>query len=91
MTAGPASKTVEVPGARLYVVDEGAPSDPPIVLVHAGIADLRSWDDLAVRLIDAGYRVVRFDMRGAGRTQSDPGFFSAAAIVDFVTPLPRSS
>ncbi len=63
--------SVEVPGARLHVVDEGAISDPPVLLVHAGIADMRSWDDLAPLLIDAGYRVVRFDMRGAGRTTSD--------------------
>lgn len=32
---------VDVPGGHLLVVDEG--SGPPIVLLHAGIADLRSW------------------------------------------------
>ena len=31
---------IEVPGARLHVVEEGA--GPPIVLVHAGIACLES-------------------------------------------------
>jgi 3-oxoadipate enol-lactonase len=67
---------VDVPGARLHVVDEGAEGDPPIVLLHAGIADLRSWDALAPLLIDAGYRVVRFDVRGAGRTESAPVPFS---------------
>lgn len=68
--------TVQVPGARLHVVDEGARSDPPLVLLHAGIADVRSWDDLAPRLVDAGYRVVRFDLRGAGRTESEPVDYS---------------
>lgn len=62
---------VRVPGARLNVLDEGAPTAPAIVLLHAGIADLRSWDDVVPQLTQAGYRVIRFDMRGAGRTESD--------------------
>lgn len=63
---------VEVPGARLQVLEEGRESDPPLVLLHAGIADLRSWDALAPKLVEAGYRVLRFDARGTGRTESDP-------------------
>jgi pimeloyl-ACP methyl ester carboxylesterase len=63
---------VEVPGARLHVIGEGRETDPPLVLLHAGIADLRSWDPLARLLRDAEYRVVRFDARGAGETESDP-------------------
>lgn len=55
---------VEVPGGRLLVVDEG--SGPPIVLLHAGIADHRSWDALAPLLNDAGHRTIRYDMRGVG-------------------------
>ena len=45
--------------------------DPPILLLHAGIADLRSWDMLAAPLVSAGYRVVRYDARGFGRSQTD--------------------
>jgi pimeloyl-ACP methyl ester carboxylesterase len=66
-----AATGVRVPGARLNVLDEGDPTAPPIVLLHAGIADLRSWDDVVPQLSQAGYRVIRFDMRGAGRTESD--------------------
>jgi 3-oxoadipate enol-lactonase len=62
--------TVPVPGAELHVADDGASANPPILLLHAGIADTRSWDDLAPLLVDAGYRVARFDARGAGRTES---------------------
>jgi pimeloyl-ACP methyl ester carboxylesterase len=68
--------TVQAPGARLFVMDEGARSDPPIVLLHAGIADLRSWDALVPLLTAAGYRVIRYDTRGAGRTVSEPVAFS---------------
>ena len=47
---------VEVPGSRLQVVDEGGPKDPPVVLLHAGIADLRAWDDVVPPLHVAGFR-----------------------------------
>jgi 3-oxoadipate enol-lactonase len=70
------TKIVEVPRARLHVIDEGRESDPPLVLLHAGIADLRSWDALVPLLLDAEYRVIRFDARGTGRTDSEPTPFS---------------
>ncbi len=72
---------VQVAGARLHVVDEGDPGSPAIVLLHAGIADLRSWDDVAPVLTNAGYRVIRFDMRGAGRTESQAVPYSRSADV----------
>jgi 3-oxoadipate enol-lactonase len=65
---------VDVPGGRLHVVDDG--SGPPIVLLHAGIADLRSWDSLVPRLVEAGYRVIRYDGRGFGRTETADVEFS---------------
>jgi 3-oxoadipate enol-lactonase len=70
------TKFVDVPGARLHVIDEGREGDPPLVLLHAGIADLRSWDALVPLLLDAEYRVIRFDARGTGRTESEPTTFS---------------
>ena len=55
---------VDVPGGRLQVADDGAGS--PIVLLHAGVADLRAWDAMVPPLVAAGYRVVRPDTRGYG-------------------------
>lgn len=63
--------TVTANGARLHVVDEGDPADPAILLVHAGIAELRAWDECAPPLAAAGYRVIRFDQRGYGRTVTE--------------------
>lgn len=70
---------VAVPGGRLFVVDEGA--GPPVVLLHAGIVDHRSWDGLVPHLVGAGYRVVRFDARGWGRSTTDDVPFSNRADV----------
>jgi 3-oxoadipate enol-lactonase len=63
----------------LFVVDEGA--GPPIVLLHAGVADLRAWDDVVPPLVAAGYRTVRFDARGYGRSTTTDVEFSPRAEV----------
>jgi 3-oxoadipate enol-lactonase len=65
--------TVEVEGAQLaYRIDgEG----PDLVLVHAGLADLRMWDPL-VALLANRFRIVRYDMRGFGETTTEAGRFS---------------
>jgi pimeloyl-ACP methyl ester carboxylesterase len=41
---------------------------PALVLLHAGVCDRRMWDPQWAALIDAGYRVVRCDLRGFGRS-----------------------
>ena len=75
---------VTVPGGRLFVVDEGG--GPPVVLLHAGIVDLGSWDAFAPLLLDRGYRVVRYDARAWGRSTTDDVAYSnradLAAVLD---------
>jgi pimeloyl-ACP methyl ester carboxylesterase len=65
---------VDVPGGRLFVLDEG--SGPPIALLHAGIADVRSWDAMVPLLNQAGYRTIRYDQRGVGRSTTEHVEFS---------------
>jgi 3-oxoadipate enol-lactonase len=62
-----------VAGAELYyeVVGDG----PPVVLIHAGIADLTMWDAQAAALA-LSHTVIRFDCRGFGRTRFEPVAFS---------------
>jgi pimeloyl-ACP methyl ester carboxylesterase len=71
------SSTVDVPGGSLHVVDEGV--GPPILLLHAGIADLRAWDAMVAPLVAAGYRVIRYDARGYGRSTTEDVAFSPRA------------
>ena len=70
---------LEVPGGRLLVVDEG--TGPPIVLLHAAVADLRAWDAMVPPLVAAGYRVVRFDARNFGGSTGDDVAFTNRADV----------
>jgi 3-oxoadipate enol-lactonase len=54
---------------------EGDPTLPVIVLIHAGVANLRMWDPL-VPFLTPGHRVVRYDTRGFGETTTDDVSFS---------------
>jgi pimeloyl-ACP methyl ester carboxylesterase len=41
---------------------------PALVLLHSGVCDRQMWDAQWLTLIDAGYRLVRCDLRGFGGT-----------------------
>jgi 3-oxoadipate enol-lactonase len=66
MTYGP------VDGAELWVEDTGG-SAPPLVLVHAAAGSSACWGEQRPMFVDAGYRVITYDLRGFGRTRSEPG------------------
>jgi pimeloyl-ACP methyl ester carboxylesterase len=71
------TRSIDVPGGSLHVVDDGA--GPPILLLHAGVADLRAWNDVVPPLAAAGYRVIRYDARGYGRSTTEDIPFSPRA------------
>jgi 3-oxoadipate enol-lactonase len=60
---------VDVSGCRLFARSEG--EGPPVVLLHAAVADLRAWDAMAPGLVGAGFRVVRYDRRSFGASTTD--------------------
>jgi 3-oxoadipate enol-lactonase len=72
---------VPVPGGRLQLVDDGSRADPAIVLLHAAVVDLRSWDDVVPPFVAAGYRVVRYDYRGFGQSTTEDVDYSNRADV----------
>ena len=63
------TRLIPVPGGHLNVVIDG--DGPPILLIHAGIADLRAWDDLVPYLVNAGHQVIRYNCRGYGSSVTD--------------------
>jgi non-heme chloroperoxidase len=50
----------------LYYEDHG--EGQPVVLIHGFPLDGRSWERQSVELLDAGYRVITYDRRGAGQS-----------------------
>ena len=76
---------VDTNGARIYYEAEG--TGEAVILVHAGVANLRMWDAQVDALRDA-YRLIRHDTRGFGQTVTDAVEFSnradVAAVLDHV-------
>jgi pimeloyl-ACP methyl ester carboxylesterase len=66
---------IDLPGARLAAQDEG--DGPPIVLVHSAIVNRHSWDPVVPHLVAAGYRAIRYDMRGFGESTAEDVEFMA--------------
>jgi len=77
-------RRIDVSGGRLAVHDFG--DGPPILLLHASIVDSWAWEPLTPFLLEAGYRVVAFDRRGAGDSTTQDVPFSdradAIAVLD---------
>lgn len=69
---------LETNGARIYYEVDG--EGEPVVLIHAGVANLRMWDEQVSALTDA-YRVIRYDTRGFGRTETEDVPFSNRADI----------
>lgn len=63
----PETGVATVGGGNLYYRDAG--SGEPLVLVHAGIADNRMWD-AQFEALARHYRVVAYDLRGYGRSDT---------------------
>ncbi len=74
-----------VNGAQLYY--EVAGKGQPVILLHAGVADGRLWDD-QFAIFAEQYRTIRFDLRGFGRSAMPAGRFSnyddVAGLLDFL-------
>lgn len=62
-----------VRGGKLYYEVAGA--GHPLVLTHAGVADHRMWDE-QFAVFAGHYRVIRYDMRGFGRSPTERVPFS---------------
>ncbi len=56
----------DVPGGRIAYETMG--SGPDVMLIHPGLWDSRTWDPQVPLLVDEGFRVTRYDVRGYGRS-----------------------
>ncbi|HLF79370.1 MAG TPA: alpha/beta hydrolase [Dehalococcoidia bacterium] len=61
-------------GGRLYF--ETAGQGEPVVFVHGFTLDTRMWDDQWQPFADAGYQVIRYDVRGFGRSSDPEGAYA---------------
>lgn len=59
---------VESGGVRLAVYEDGPLDGVPLVLVHGYPDNASVWDGVVPELLGRGFRVVRYDVRGAGES-----------------------
>jgi pimeloyl-ACP methyl ester carboxylesterase len=64
--------TLSVGGAQIHVTQDGPRDAPAVVLIHGFTASSRSWDPL-VPMLAEGYRVIRIDLLGHGRSAKPAG------------------
>jgi pimeloyl-ACP methyl ester carboxylesterase len=64
---------VSIDNAKLYYEVAGAGT--PLVMVHAGVADSRQWDN-EFTYFSQSNQVIRYDMRGYGKSEPVDGEFS---------------
>ena len=74
-------RTVTLHGRRYHYTEWGAPTGPPVVMLHGVTGHARTWDE-ECRLLAARYRVLALDQRGHGDTDPAPdGDYSDAALL----------
>jgi len=67
------SDMAKINGAQIYY--ETAGEGTPLVMIHAGVADSRQWNN-EFAYFAQNHRVVRYDMRGYGKSEPVDGEFS---------------
>ena len=70
-------------GTRIYFETAGAPGAAPFVMIHAGVADSRQWNN-EFAYYAKRHRVVRYDLRGYGRSEPVAGEFTHIADLEAV-------
>ena len=70
-----------------HIYYEMAGEGQPFIMIHAGIADSRQWNN-EFAYFSKRFRVVRYDLRGYGKSEPVEGEFShlqdMAALLDYL-------
>lgn len=72
--------TVRRTDLDLYCVADGPPGGPSVVFAHALGTDLTLWDAV-LPLLPQGLRLIRYDMRGHGRSSVPPAPYTMGALI----------
>lgn len=79
---------IDVNGTRLHYRFDGDRSAPVIMLSNSLASDLGMWELQVPELVGAGFRVLRYDSRGHGRSQVPAGPYTMEQLTaDAVTLL----
>ena len=76
-------------GTELFVKDWGG--GRPVILTHAWPLSADCWDQHAIALVDAGYRVISYDRRGFGRSTQPSGGYNYNQFADDLAEVIRAT
>jgi pimeloyl-ACP methyl ester carboxylesterase len=82
LTPQSTSGFIRIDNAKLYYETSG--TGTPLVMIHAGVADSRQWNN-EFTFFSRSHQVIRYDMRGHGKSEPVEGEFSH--IADLVSLL----
>ena len=69
-------------GLRLHAQEDGSPTGPALIFANSLATDLTLWDGVVAHLSE-NLRILRYDMRGHGRSDvPDPPYTMGALIAD---------
>ncbi|WP_330319018.1 3-oxoadipate enol-lactonase [Streptomyces platensis] len=72
---------------EVFHIDEG-PADGPVVVLSGSIgSDVGIWERQRKPLLDRGFRVIRYDLRGHGRSPVPPGPYTLADLGEDASAL----
>ena len=78
---------IEIKGQRLHVRDSGPKNAPAVIMIHGFGSSLHTWEPWA-RALQDDYRVIRFDLPGAGLSEPDStGDYTDARTVELLSAL----
>ena len=63
-------------GVRIHYEAEGREDGPPLLFAHSLGTDLSLWDAQAAEAAGLGFRVIRYDARGHGRSEAPDGDYT---------------
>ena len=72
----------------IYVKDWG--EGRPVILIHGWPLNADSWEYQAVKLAEAGYRVISYDRRGFGRSEQPWGGYDYDTMSDDLAAIIRT-
>ena len=61
---------------------DGPENAPVVMMAHSLASDLRMWDLQIAELVEAGYRVLRYDHRGHGGSEVPPGPYRMETLAE---------
>ena len=74
-------------GTKIHYQIEGREDGPPLIFSNSLGTNLHMWDAQAAEAVGLGFRVIRYDQRGHGKSDAPNGPYSLARLADDVIDL----